>query len=177
MLTTRNKLNLVENHQLTTQKHHHELTQLEANQQRVRQAKQREEKELREIKEQLRRNKENERLLIRNSSLQHEQTIRKNREIELMKKEKMVKEIHLERQNYKQSLLQSRIQEYPTFYADTSIRNRNSSTGPSPKSKGSRYYRGNWSNSSRRRKRSKGECSRGEKRRKGCGRKWKGSRR
>lgn len=177
MLTTRNKLNLLENHQLTTQKHHHELTQLEANQQRVRQAKQREEKELREIKEQLRRNKENEHQLIRNSSLQHEQAIRKNRQLELFKKEKMVKEIHQERQNYKQSLLQSRIQEYPTPYAAISIRNRSSSTGPSLKSKGSPTCRRNWNSSSRRRRRSKGECSRGGRRRKGCGRKWRDSRR
>lgn len=52
-----------------------------------------EEKELREIKSLLKLNKENQRTIIRNNSLLHDQAIKQNRKLELEKKEKLVNEI------------------------------------------------------------------------------------
>lgn len=64
---------------------------MKARQQRVREMKEREERELREIKQQMKRNKENERLLVHNSSIQHDEMLKRNQQLELQKKEQLVK--------------------------------------------------------------------------------------
>jgi hypothetical protein len=59
----------------------------------------------------LRRSKEKERCMIRNSSLRYDETIKKNRKLDLEIKERLVKEMKKEKENYKQTVADSRLRE------------------------------------------------------------------
>lgn len=55
-------------------------------------------------------------MIIKNNSLQYDEAIRKNKKLELQKKEQIVKEIKQEKQQFKESLMNSRLVEYLSFY-------------------------------------------------------------
>jgi hypothetical protein len=110
-MTTRNKLNLFQTHALSNSKHTTEHEELKVRQERIREIKEREERERKEIRDQLRKNKENERMIVKNNSQQYDEAIRKNRKVELEKKGQLVKEVKQEKQHFKESLLHSRIAE------------------------------------------------------------------
>jgi hypothetical protein len=66
---------------------------------------------LKDAKESMRKSKEEERNLIRNNSLRYSLAIKRNKEAEKEMKQKIVKEIKQEKENYKQNLLESRAKE------------------------------------------------------------------
>jgi len=58
----------------------------------------------------LKKSREHERLVIKNNSMRYDQTINKNRKLEQELKERLVKEARKDKENYKQSMVDSRIQ-------------------------------------------------------------------
>lgn len=70
----------------------------------------RQEQDLKEVKDMLRKSREKERSIIRDNSLRYDQTIKKNRLLEKEIKEKLVRDMKKEKENYKHSLAQSRLQ-------------------------------------------------------------------
>jgi len=58
----------------------------------------------------LKKSREHERLVIKNNSIRYDQTINKNRKLEQELKERLVKEARKDKENYKQSMVDSRIQ-------------------------------------------------------------------
>ena len=57
----------------------------------------------------MKRNKENERLLVHNSSIQHDEMLKRNQQLELQKKEQLVKEMKRERQQFQETMINSRL--------------------------------------------------------------------
>lgn len=106
---------------------------LKERQGKARELREKKDRDLREVKDMLKKNKQEDRLVIRNNSLRYDQTIRKNRKLELELREKLVKEVRKDKENYKQSLADSRSQEYSLPYADVARRKSTSSGRPWPK--------------------------------------------
>lgn len=111
LMTARNKLNLFQAHAFASSKHQTDSEELRVRQEKVREIKQKEEQERKQIREQLKKNKENERIIVRNNSIQYDQAIRNHRKLDLQKKEQIVKEIKQEKQHFKDALINSRIVE------------------------------------------------------------------
>ncbi len=72
MVTTRNKLNLFESHSLNKKKNQLDMEDTQNKQEKVREMKERAERELKQIRTQMKKNKENERLVIKNNSIQYD---------------------------------------------------------------------------------------------------------
>lgn len=125
MITTRNKLNLFESHSLNQKKNRMQVQQAQSKHERVREMKEKAEKELRQIRTQMKKNKENERLVIKNNSIQYDEAIKKNKRLEIQKKQQLVKEMKQQKEKYKESIMNSRLFEYLFIYQGNS-RNKSS---------------------------------------------------
>ena len=109
--TTRNKLNNYHNYEQKSQYHQQLRTDLEEKHEKVRLFREKKENDMKEVREMLRKSREKERLVIRNNSLKFDAKIKKNKELEFQIKERMVKQIRKDKENFKESMVQSRIQE------------------------------------------------------------------
>lgn len=110
IVTARNKLNHLQKDDYKHKLHTVQSDQLLCKQEQVKQIRERQEHDLKEVRDMLKKSREKERSIIRNNSIIYDSTIKKNRQLQQEIKEKLVRDMRKEKENYKQSLASSRLQ-------------------------------------------------------------------